>query len=133
MTHAPDPFSFNDKVTLVTGAASGIGRAVALSFARRGAHGVVVSDVDMDGCQETAQQVCQTGANCLALEIDVARPDQVRHMVEETVRRFGQLDCACNNAGVEGEQAPTADCTATVRSRARTPVQAALPIAPRVH
>lgn len=102
--------TLDEKVALVTGAASGIGRATALAFARAGAR-VVVADRDGAGNKETAQQICDAGGVVLAIETDVSSPGDVEEMVEETLRAFGRLDYACNNAGVEGTLVPTADYT----------------------
>ena len=96
------------KVALVTGAASGIGRASALEFARQGAR-LVVADVDEDGVQETAKLVQREGPEALALRCDVAQSAQVSSMVRAAVDRFGRLDCAFNNAGIEGQVVPTED------------------------
>lgn len=93
---------------LVTGAASGIGRAVALRYARDGFR-VVVSDMDEAGGHETVQKIEEGGGEALFVPADVSDPAACEALVAETVRAFGRLDVACNNAGVLGEQAPTAD------------------------
>jgi len=96
---------FDGKVALVTGAASGIGRASALAFARQGAK-VVVADVDIAGGEETVKLVGQGGGDALFLLADVTTADQVSALVKETVEHYGWLDYAHNNAGMLG--APTA-------------------------
>jgi NAD(P)-dependent dehydrogenase (short-subunit alcohol dehydrogenase family) len=97
------------KVALVTGAASGIGRAVALAYARAGAR-VVVSDVDADGARETVALVHRGGGYAVFKAADVSRPDDCRALVEAAVRHYGgEFDVACNNAGIGGPMAPTAD------------------------
>ena len=93
---------------LVTGAASGIGRAIALRYARDGFR-VVVSDVDEAGGQGTVQQIEEGGGEALFVPADVSDPAACEALVAEAVRAFGRLDVACNNAGIGGEQAPTAD------------------------
>jgi NAD(P)-dependent dehydrogenase (short-subunit alcohol dehydrogenase family) len=98
------------KVALVTGAASGIGRACAVAFAREGAH-VVVSDLETmaEGGAETVRLVEAAGGKARWIPCDVADHDQIRRLMEETVAAFGRLDVAVNNAGIEGAQAPAAD------------------------
>jgi NAD(P)-dependent dehydrogenase (short-subunit alcohol dehydrogenase family) len=96
------------KVSLVTGASSGIGRAIALSYARAGAK-VVVSDVNPDGGGETVALIGHRGGEAFFVSADVSRPDDCRDLVARTVQRFGKLDIACNNAGIAGEMALTAD------------------------
>lgn len=97
-----------DKVALITGGASGIGRAVALAWAREGAK-VVISDVDRDGGEETAEQVRAAGSEALFAAADVGKPEDCEALVQRAVQKFGRLDIACNNAGIGGAQAPTAD------------------------
>ncbi len=97
-----------DKVALVTGGASGIGRAVALAWGREGAR-VVVSDVDRDGGEETAEAVRAAGSEALFAAADVGKPEDCEALVQRAVQKFGRLDIACNNAGIGGAQAPTAD------------------------
>ncbi len=96
------------KVALVTGAASGIGRAVALAFAQRGCR-VVVSDVDQEGGSGTVDQIKSAGGEARFIQADVSKPDEVEALVGETVEGYGQLDCACNNAGIGGATAPAAE------------------------
>ena len=97
-----------DKVALVTGAASGIGRAVALVWAREGAR-VVVSDVDTDGGETSARLVREQGGDCVFIAANVGRPQDSQALVAQTVARFGRLDVACNNAGIGGPSAMLAD------------------------
>lgn len=99
------------KVTLVTGAASGIGRATAIAFANAGARAVVIADIDDEGLDETAQMVRNSGADALPVKTDVSRASDVENMVEKAIAAFGRLDCAFNNAGIEGVMAPTAEIT----------------------
>lgn len=101
---------FTGKVAFITGAGSGIGRAAALAFAAEGAH-VVVVDIDEAGNEATAKLVAEHGAQVLALTCDVTSESAVRSAVEETMRRFGRLDAAFNNAGIEQPAAPLVDIT----------------------
>jgi len=97
-----------NKVALVTGASSGIGRAVALVWAREGAR-VVVSDMNRDGGEETVALVLAQGGEAIFLAADVGQPKDAQSLVEQTVAHFGRLDVACNNAGIGGPSAPIAD------------------------
>ncbi|MEI7783623.1 MAG: SDR family oxidoreductase [Betaproteobacteria bacterium] len=97
-----------NKVALVTGAASGIGRAVALAFAREGAR-VLVSDLAADGGAQTVALIEAAGGQAAFEAADVGQPEQARHLVDRALAVFGRLDVACNNAGVAGLSAATAD------------------------
>jgi len=96
------------QVAVVTGGASGIGRAAAQALARRGAS-LVVADVQPAGLGETVRLVCQAGGAAIAVHADVRRPDHVAGMVDAAVRGFGGLDLAVNSAGVGGLDARTAE------------------------
>jgi NAD(P)-dependent dehydrogenase (short-subunit alcohol dehydrogenase family) len=91
---------FAGKVAFVSGATSGINRATALAFAREGA-GVVVADIAGDGNQETARLIEHAGGQALAVQCDVRRSDDIKAALGVTVERFGRLDIAFNNAGIE--------------------------------
>lgn len=100
----------DDSVALVTGGARGIGRATALAFARAGAHVVIADLHDQDG-RELAEEITAMGREALYQHCDVSDQKAVSDLMEAIHSRFGRLDHACNNAGIEGEQAPTADST----------------------
>ena len=101
---------FAGKVAFVTGGANGIGRAAALAFARDGAS-VVVADVSDTQNQETARMIQDLGGRALAVACDVSRNADVQRALNATVDRFGRLDFAFNNAGIEYKIKPAADVT----------------------
>jgi len=90
---------FEGKVALVTGAARGIGEAIALTLAREGAD-VVVTDVDLDGAQRVAQEIERLGRKAKAIQADVSQREAVQRLVSEAVSVFGQIDILVNNAGI---------------------------------
>ena len=99
-----------DRTALVTGAASGIGRAVALAYAREGAR-VVVSDVAEEGGRETVRLVerATNGAQAVFVRADAASPEDHERLVRTAIERWGALHIACNNAGIAGEMNPVAE------------------------
>src|ERR1700676_57582 len=88
-------------VVLITGALTGIGRAAAEIFAREGAHIVVSGRKDKEG-QELAAELQALGAEAIFVHTDVRKDEEVRDLVDQTIKRFGRLDIAVNNAGTEG-------------------------------
>src|SRR5262245_57969583 len=98
--------SLQGKVALVTGGGSGIGRASSLAFAREGAK-VVVADVVVEGGEETVKLIKQAGGEALFVKTDVSKAAEVEALVNAAVATFGRLDCAHNNAGIEGAAATT--------------------------
>ncbi|UVW29819.1 SDR family oxidoreductase [Massilia sp. H6] len=103
-----DGSAFAGKVALVTGAASGIGRATALAFGRAGAH-VVVADTTIDGGHATAAMIVESGGKALFVRCDITRADDVRALVDKAVSYYGRLDIAVNNAALDEEAAPLAE------------------------
>jgi NAD(P)-dependent dehydrogenase (short-subunit alcohol dehydrogenase family) len=89
-----------DRVAVVTGGASGIGRALCIAFAQAGARAVVVSDIDGSGAEEVAALVTRAGSGALAVTTDVALEDDVVSLVQRTEDAFGPIDLFCSNAGI---------------------------------
>ncbi|MGA9047385.1 MAG: SDR family oxidoreductase [Dehalococcoidia bacterium] len=90
---------FKDKVALVTGAGCGIGKAVALAFAREGAK-VVVNDVNADAIETTLAEIVKLGGEGLGITADVSNAGEVKDMFARTMKKFGTLDILVNNAGI---------------------------------
>lgn len=99
------------KVALVTGASSGIGRATAYAFARDG-YITVIADIDEEAGNKVLAEIRAEEHPTLFVRCDVSSEAEVTDLVDRIVAEFGQLDVAFNNAGIEGELASTADCTA---------------------
>ncbi len=110
------PGQFNTKVAVVTGAASGIGRATALAFAREGAN-VVVSDVAAQGGEETVRLIKEAGGEATFVKCDVSQSEEVKALVTKAVDTYGRLDYDINIAGIEGTLATTADYPEDVWSK----------------
>jgi len=90
------------KVALVTGGGSGIGKASALALAREGAK-VVVCDISVEGGQATVGAIEGAGGHAIFVKADVSRRTDVEALISKTIEVYGQLDCAFNNAGIEGQ------------------------------
>lgn len=101
--------SFQNKVALVTGGSSGIGRAAAIAFAQRGAK-VVIADVVEDKEAVTINAVKDAGSEAYFIQCNVASDADVKAMIEQIVKTHGRIDFAFNNAGVEGLMAKVQDC-----------------------
>lgn len=101
---------FAGKVAIVTGAATGIGRQTALSFAAAGAN-VALFDTAVHATEETAHEVERAGAKALVLRGDVSQEADVIHAITETVKTFGRLDYAFNNAGIAPRGKPIVELT----------------------
>jgi len=98
------------KVALITGAASGIGRATALLFAQEGAKLVAV-DIDETKGQQVIEEISGMGGKAVFVRADVSKPEDVKAMVQTAVETYGRLDVLFNNAGIMGEQGPIVDQT----------------------
>ena len=101
----------SDKVVLITGALTGIGRATAVAFAKQGAK-IVVSGRSDDAGSKLVTELQALGAEAEYIKADVRHEDDVRNLVDKTVARFGRLDIAVNNAGTEGQPGLVVDQTA---------------------
>ena len=102
--------SLNNRIALVTGGASGIGRATCLLLAREGAK-VVVADVQQDQASETVRLVQAAGGEAMAVGCDVSNAAEVEALVQACVSRHGRLDCGINVAGILGEMGKIHECT----------------------
>ncbi|MGC1239990.1 MAG: SDR family oxidoreductase [Chryseosolibacter sp.] len=99
---------FDNKVVIITGGSFGIGKATALAFARQGAR-IVIADWLEDPA--TLKEIQDTGASAIFVKCDVSKSHDVDVMVDQTMKTFGSIDFAVNNAGIEGATAPTHECT----------------------
>jgi NAD(P)-dependent dehydrogenase (short-subunit alcohol dehydrogenase family) len=94
----PTDYQLTDQVAIVTGGGSGIGRAIALTYAAAGAD-VVIADINPALCEETVARIAETGRRGLGIPTNVMDTDQIRAMVEKTEQEFGRIDILVNNAG----------------------------------
>ena len=101
---------FENKVTLIIGGSTGIGRATAVAFAQAGAK-VVIAGRSQERGKETEALVQQTGVDGLFIETDVSSGSSVRALIGQTIEKFGRIDAAFNNAGIDGKIAPIAETT----------------------
>ena len=97
-----------NKIAIVTGAGSGIGEATSLLFATNGAS-VVLADMDTDGAERVRALIEEQGGKAVVVKTDVSRPADNERLVNETVKKFGRLDIAVNNAGIGGPAALVGD------------------------
>lgn len=97
-----------DKVAIVTGAASGMGKAIAEAYAREGAK-VVVSDLNIEGAEEVAANIKANGAEAFAIKTNVSVEEEVEQLFEETKKNFGKLDILVNNAGIMDGMEPVGE------------------------
>jgi NAD(P)-dependent dehydrogenase (short-subunit alcohol dehydrogenase family) len=95
------PGRLDSKVALVTGGASGIGRATALTFAREGAK-LVIADMNEEGGQQTVHLITEKGGEAIFVKTDVSKAVEVQALISKAVETHGRLDCAHNNAGIAG-------------------------------
>ena len=100
--------TFVGKTVLITGAGNGIGRGTALAFAREGAR-LVLADIDGTAGEAVREESCAAGGEAFFVRTDVARGTEVQAMVAASVERYGRIDCAFNNAGIEEEHQRLAD------------------------
>ena len=103
------PGQLDGKIVLITGGASGIGRATALRVARAGAK-VMIADYAPEGALKTVAMIKEAGGTADCVATDVSVPGQVEAMVAKTVATFDRLDCAFNNAGIAGSWNDTVNC-----------------------
>lgn len=96
------------KVAVITGAASGMGKAIAVLYAKEGAK-VVVSDINLDGANQTVKEIKNNGGNAIAIQANVAKEEDIQNLIDTAVRTYGTLDILVNNAGIMDNFEPAGD------------------------
>ncbi len=97
-----------NKTVIITGAGSGLGKAIAIRFAKEKAN-VIVSDIDEEAAKKVVKTIEEKKGTAHFIKADTSKPEEVEALVKKTVKKFGHLHYAVNNAGISGEMAPTAD------------------------
>jgi len=100
--------NFKDKVVIITGSTSGIGKAIAIKFAENGAITVLSGRREAEG-KKVEGEILSKGGKCLFIPADVSKEEDVKNLVSQTISKFGKLNIAVNSAGVSGELLPVAD------------------------
>lgn len=96
--HVNELFDLTGKTAIVTGGGRGLGQMMAESFAEAGAN-VVVCSRKLEACEEVSKQIKELGVGSLAFQCDVTKPEEIKHVVDETLKEFGQIDILVNNSG----------------------------------
>ncbi len=97
------------KAAFITGSGSGIGRSIALRFAEEGAR-VAVVEVSVEGGEQTVSMIKEAGGEAIFVRGDISKASEVESAVNRVIDAWGKIDCAVNNAGIEAQPMPTADC-----------------------
>lgn len=97
-----------NKVAIVTGAASGIGKSIAMTYAQNGAK-IIVADINEEAGKEIVEVIKQHDADAIFIKTDASNPEDAQHLVNESIEQFGQINIAVNNAGIGGDSEPIAD------------------------
>uniref|UniRef100_UPI001FC82107 SDR family NAD(P)-dependent oxidoreductase n=1 Tax=Enterobacter agglomerans TaxID=549 RepID=UPI001FC82107 len=97
-----------NKVAVVTGAGSGMGKQIALLYAKEGAK-IAVSDINLDAANATVEEIKATGGNAIAVSANVANEEDIQNLIDTTVQSYGTLDILVNNAGIMDNFEPAGD------------------------
>jgi NAD(P)-dependent dehydrogenase (short-subunit alcohol dehydrogenase family) len=98
-----DKFRLTDRVSIITGAASGIGKSLAKGLAEAGSH-IVVADINESGAQRTCEEIRKIGVHAMPVKVDITDEEQTEEMVRRVEERFGRIDVLINNAGIGARQ-----------------------------
>ncbi|MGD9054978.1 MAG: glucose 1-dehydrogenase [Desulfobacterales bacterium] len=104
------PDRMKDKIALITGGSSGIGRAASQLFSREGAK-VIIADINVEGGEETVQSISDAGGEAHFIRTDVSKSTEVEALIKKIIEMYSRLDCAYNNAGILGDVVSTIDHT----------------------